>query len=1501
MAGQKITFNPAGLFTNVNSLGKIPPGGLLQANNTVISKPGIIESRRGRRTIWFTKDISPEVTEGLSAYRLLNAKLRIGGDASNGWLGQAVPGVIVMLSDGTIVWSSDGDTFTEVVPILGQIGLQLTPVEGDRHWYAFEQNGTIYISTISGVIAVGRPVPNDPLDDIDRIHSGYYPAGVPAGLSMSTAEAITATPTAVGPDSQVAYHFCFGYRDASGITHLGAPTTRATFVNVNAIGGAYKNVELLTTLPPGINPNRDFFQVYRSLPSPGAGVDPGDDCGLIYEGQIPRDSHIDQMARAADIVTARTTTPHGYLPGQYVNLLSPVDVPGGPNDILISVYGQLASNGLVGNVRQVNTAHGNAGVWTALAGSTFNIVNSLGTVIDPSVGTSVAILLKADKFTNKIYYMESYSPWVYVLDAAGNYLTKYDIGCLPLLAAYDEDRRQIRIVGIRNDKNKDENLSSNGTRMVVFETDGNFVSSVIVGGTLPAGVDYLGNPAPITADILSKKGKIGLFRKGLTNPTIIALCVWSGPISMPYFAWSSSGLTWIITPMVAPVHDPGFGTVNRAECTSICSTYIKRAGDGSYLPYFGINVSESVNLPLAEAYCETYYLYQTTGVFPLLGRCTFRHSENMQYLVNNNIVLPQFISLSMHPVSGRGIIVHKYGYLGTPNKVEYRIRVTSGTFAYLLEGFSPFVATDIIVFNLFPATYEYAPFYGVGVGVNEIQAGFDSFTGLINGSVNEIVLFGTFNGANTVPPYTTAIVQVRTIVGLTSPKTFVTVNGPWPLVENAPEYQGGSTLSATTVNAGIYKIINVIDTTHFTFSSPGTPFTQQAVAVDIRVTSIGFTDAVYPIFIGPYLYTSPVQEGAIAANRRPPLAKDITIFRTYAFYANCTQPASVKITLLSPSSITTGDRLFIGSSVCSAATTENAQTNQFKVFSTGPANFVKDVQDTIASIANVVNTKWQDFGCTILPVNTGVTDFASFFISAETFSGVSQFANKVSFKHTLAGDTIAKTTAFAPYDIIVSPEAEQNVIYYSKSNIPDAVPFFNSIRVGQDSKPIRRILASRDSLFIFKDDGCFILRGYEPPWQVDPYDLTLHLSAIDSLSRLDNALYGLFTRGIFRVSDSSVELLSLPIQDQLERYMAGDMEEKGNTYGFGLGDNADHKYLMWMPTDLGVNYQESDIVFVYDTYTQAWTRWTLPSFHAISYNDIRLMFAGTETIQSWEYDPDTGESFNKTEVDYHSIMVEQKSLTDLDLNDGPYFATAINLPLPPGVEESQSTDGSLVYAQMFEAENKMMLLGAVFGEGLNIYPAFDVKAGDYIEYAGIADSRYDFSALILEDANPNQKFAVSASLANNFTNNDILLYRVYRGIRQTVMFAPSFPESPAASNHFSEYALSFRKAYWDIFHLLVTRPLEETDLALPVGSIAFEGIAHFGLQHTLVDGVVPTTYPTYDLKIGYMNFLRTYVPRDQQRGTVIFPGYTVKVANSPAMVDGIYIVMTPGPTSFTRR
>ena len=69
-------------------------------------------------------------------------------------------------------------------------------------------------------------------------------------------------------------------------------------------------------------------------------------------------------------------------------------------------------------------------------------------------------------------------------------------------------------------------------------------------------------------------------------------------------------------------------------------------------------------------------------------------------------------------------------------------------------------------------------------------------------------------------------------------------------------------------------------------------------------------------------------------------------------------------------------------------------------------------------------------------------------------------------------------------------------------------------------------------------------------------------------------------------------------------------------------------------------------VYVYDTFTEAWTDYEMPAYFGISYNDQKLALS------------------NITEIGINnipSISIEQKSLTRKDLNDGKrYFAANIN-------------------------------------------------------------------------------------------------------------------------------------------------------------------------------------------------------------------------------------------------
>jgi hypothetical protein len=68
---------------------------------------------------------------------------------------------------------------------------------------------------------------------------------------------------------------------------LGEPLIKIDAAGQNA--GAFenstqgKNVEITISVPEDVTPT-DFYQVYRTSASAGADVDPGDDCGLVYEG-----------------------------------------------------------------------------------------------------------------------------------------------------------------------------------------------------------------------------------------------------------------------------------------------------------------------------------------------------------------------------------------------------------------------------------------------------------------------------------------------------------------------------------------------------------------------------------------------------------------------------------------------------------------------------------------------------------------------------------------------------------------------------------------------------------------------------------------------------------------------------------------------------------------------------------------------------------------------------------------------------------------------------------------------------------------------------------------------------------------------------------------------------------------------------------------------------------------------------------------------------------------
>ena len=163
---------------------------------------------------------------------------------------------------------------------------------------------------------------------------------------------------------------------------------------------------------------------------------------------------------------------------------------------------------------------------------------------------------------------------------------------------------------------------------------------------------------------------------------------------------------------------------------------------------------------------------------------------------------------------------------------------------------------------------------------------------------------------------------------------------------------------------------------------------------------------------------------------------------------------------------------------------------------------------------------------------------------------------------------------------------------FSKDGQPEAVPTKNIFKIGASDDRIKRIIALREGLFVFKErGGCYVVRGEnEATFSYSLLDNTAKLVAPDSLALVNNLAYGLFEAGICEVSDTGVSIISLPIKDQILPLFGTPLTAL-KAYSFGISNDVDGKYELSVPTvstDTSTNKQ-----FVFDTFGRSFCTWYL--------------------------------------------------------------------------------------------------------------------------------------------------------------------------------------------------------------------------------------------------------------------------------------------------------------------
>jgi hypothetical protein len=177
-------------------------------------------------------------------------------------------------------------------------------------------------------------------------------------------------------------------------------------------------------------------------------------------------------------------------------------------------------------------------------------------------------------------------------------------------------------------------------------------------------------------------------------------------------------------------------------------------------------------------------------------------------------------------------------------------------------------------------------------------------------------------------------------------------------------------------------------------------------------------------------------------------------------------------------------------------------------------------------------------------------------------------------------------------EVVLSDNDQKlNRIYFSKIKQPEAVPLLNFVDIGSADDPIIRVVALRDSVLIFKRDGVYILSGDDPTnFYVSVLDSTVTIRAPESVVTFNNQVYAFSNQGVVSVSDAGVAVMSRPIENILLQ-VSSEAYTNFDNITFSISYESNRQYILFTGTEPTDTYATQ--AFVYNAFTNTWTRWVM--------------------------------------------------------------------------------------------------------------------------------------------------------------------------------------------------------------------------------------------------------------------------------------------------------------------
>jgi hypothetical protein len=417
----------------------------------------------------------------------------------------------------------------------------------------------------------------------------------------------------------------------------------------------------------------------------------------------------------------------------------------------------------------------------------------------------------------------------------------------------------------------------------------------------------------------------------------------------------------------------------------------------------------------------------------------------------------------------------------------------------------------------------------------------------------------------------------------------------------------------------------------------GLVYQHAVVSADVSAGYVTFTDSVTDELRGATLYTSPSQEGIAQANDRPPLCKDLALYKSnYMLYANTTTKQRLFVTLVGTSGLS-GKTITLGGVTYNFGASEivsGGGSPQALVSATGVA--AVDIDLTARSLVRVIN-RYASNTTVYAYYLTGPGDLPGQIMVEEKGIGASAFTVQASdttisgmfFPAPPVGTTNTQSTS--------SNTQQKNAVYYSKSQQPEHVPLLNYLLVGPANKEILRIVSLRDSAIVIKEDGVYRITGETPQsFTVVPVDLTVYCKSADSVCVLANQVFMLSNQGVVSISENGVQVISREIEPEINPLLTVAALDD---YTVGVAYESERSYFLSTISTTTDTVQNQ--TFVYNIFTRTWVRHTYAFNSAVVEQSVDKLY------------------FSKPSDD--DVYVERKSFTDEDYADPEASITILTI------------------------------------------------------------------------------------------------------------------------------------------------------------------------------------------------------------------------------------------------